>query len=324
MKLAGLLVAIAACAAPNSPQQPVSPLPPDRPIPEDATGASGEAEATPPVPTKTDPSKIVWPVFPTIGAVPTSHPTGDPITIPSPIVKVGDKHNRLVAGTFEQHFIHDKDTRFQLTKRDFDLDVAVVAVDHDHASRLEVDANKANEWIALADAPTTTPRQSTPLLQGTYTVVADSGRDGVKVTRGAGAEVYSRETEELGGLFGDELGAPDTTLVFLRAKRLRLGEVVALTEADKKTLGGDDLRGTFALALIATDAKTVTYQMDVEATGAPGTMSEKASIRVRATIKFERASGFLMSMTRVTHKVDKAGDAVDDTFASESTTFTRH
>jgi hypothetical protein len=320
MKLAGLLVAIAACASPNSPQQPVSPLPPDHAIPEDAAVA---AEVTEPVPTKTDPSKIVWPVFPTIGAVPPSHPTGDPITIPSPSVKVGDKHNRLIAGTFEQHYVHDKDTRYQLTKRDFDLDVAVVAIDNNHASRLEVDANKANEWIALADAPTTTPRQSTPLLQGTYTVSADSGRDGVKVTRGAGNEVYSRETEELGGLFGDELGAPDTTLVFLRAKRLRLGEVVALSAADKKTLGGDDLQGTFSLGVIAADAKTVTYELDIDATGALGTSSEKATIRMRATIKFERASGYLMSMTRVTHKLDKAGDAVDDTFATESMTYAR-
>jgi hypothetical protein len=320
MKLAALLVAIAACASPNSPQQPVSPLPPDRPIPEDA---ATETEATPPVQAKTDPSKIVWPVFPTIGAVPTSHPTGDPITIPSPVVKVGDKHNRLIAGTFEQHYVHDKDTRYQLTKRDFDLDVAVLAVDNNHPSRLEVDANKANEWIALADVPTTTPRQSTPLLQGTYTVTADSGRDGVKVTRGPGMDVYSRETEELGGLFGDELGAPDTTLVFLRAKRLRLGEVVALTDADKKTLGGGDLSGTFSIALITADPKTVIYQMDIDATGGLGTLSEKASIRMRATIKFERATGFLMAMTRVTHKLDKAGDAVDDTFSSESMTYTR-
>lgn len=321
MKLAALLVAIAACATPNSPQQPVSPLPPDRPIPEDA---GAETEATPPAPAApTDPSKIVWPVYPTIGAVPTSHPTGDPITLTSPIVKVGDKHNRLIAGTFEQHYIHDKDTRYQLTKRDFDLDVKVIAVDNNHASRIEVDANKANEWIALADAPTTTPRQSTPLLQGTYTVAADSGRDGVKVTRGPGMDVYSRESEELGGLFGDELGAPDTTLVFLRAKRLRLGEVVALSEADKKTLGGDQLLGTFTLAVTAADAKTVTYQMDIEATGAPGSMSEKATIRMRATIKFERTSGLLLTMSRLTHKVDKSGDALDDTFENESTTYTR-
>jgi hypothetical protein len=321
MKLAALLVAIAACATPNSPQQPVSPLPPDRPIPEDA---GAETETTPPAPAApTDPSKIVWPVYPTIGAVPTSHPTGDPITLTSPIVKVGDKHNRLIAGTFEQHYIHDKDTRYQLTKRDFDLDVKVIAVDNNHASRIEVDANKANEWIALADAPTTTPRQSTPLLQGTYTVAADSGRDGVKVTRGPGMDVYSRESEELGGLFGGELSAPDTTLVFLRAKRLRLGEVVALSEADKKTLGGDQLLGTFTLAVIAADAKTVTYQMDIEATGAPGSMSEKATIRMRATIKFERTSGLLLSMSRLTHKVDKGGDALDDTFENESTTYTR-
>jgi hypothetical protein len=320
MKLAGLLVAIAACASPNSPQQPVSPLPPDRPIPEDAAAAAAETETTP---AKTDPSTIVWPVFPTIGAVPPSHPTGDPITIPSPLVKVGDKHNRLIAGTFEQHYVHDKDTRYQLTKRDFDLDVEVLAVDANHASRLEVDANKANEWIALADAPTTTPRQSTPLLQGTYTVAADSGRDGVKVTRGPGMDVYSRETEELGGLFADELGAPDTTLVFLRAKRLRLGEVVPLTDADKKTLGGEDLTGTFSIGVIAADPKTVTYQMDIDATGTNGTVGDKPSIRMRATIKFERATGYLMAMTRVTHKLDKAGDTADDTFATESMTYTR-
>jgi len=319
MKLAGVLVSVAACAAPNSPTQPVSPLPPDRPVPADAN--MDESEATPPA-AAIDPSKIVWPIYPVIGAVPTSHPTGDPITVPSPLVKVGDKHNRVIASTFEQHYFHDKTTRYQLTKRDFDLDVKVLAVEHDHASRIEVDANKANESVALADAPTTTPRQNLSLLQGTYTVTADSGRDGVKVTRGLGVEVYSREIEELGGIFGNELGAPDTTLVFLRSKRLRLGEVVALSDADKKTLGGDQLIGTFDLAVIAADAKTVTYQMDVEAT-APGLMSEKATIRMRATIAFERTSGRVLALSRVTHKLDKASDAVDDTFETESTTYTR-
>ena len=44
---------------------------------------------------------------------------------------------------------------------------------------------------------------------------------------------------------------------------------------------------------------------------------------MRATIKFERTSGLLLTMSRLTHKVDKSGDALDDTFENESTTYTR-
>ena len=307
MKLVAVVVALAACQPPTTPAQPVSPLPPDPGAPvAPAAGSDGSAA---PVAKHVD-----WPKYPDLTGAPDSHPSGDPIALPSPVVKAGDRERRTMTSTFEQHYISGTSTRFQLTKRDFDLEVTVLAVDAGHPSRLEVVAHKANEWIALADAPTTVPREDGALLDGTYTVSSGPSaelHDDTKVTRGPGLDVYGREQEELAGIFGADLRSNDPMADFMRGRKLRLGEVVTVTDAEKKRLEAGTVPSTVTLALVAVDAASVTYQLDIHITQTDDSQME---IRARGAITFDRKTGQRLSQTEQTHKheVNKYGD--DDTF----------
>jgi len=302
MKLAGSLLLLAACAPPTTPNQPVAPLPDDTASPGSAAVGSGSAVAKAPV---------VWPRYPVIPPIAASQPTGDPIAVPSPVAKVGALEHRTYTGRFEEHYDHDANTRFQLTKRDFELAIKTLAVTKGQPTQLEVTAHKANEWVALADAPTTTPRQDMELLQGTYQVSA------TEVTRGA-VQVEGREQEELAGMFAEELAGGEPMVEYMRAKKLRLGEVVALTEAEKKKFGADDTApGQYAVALVAADAKTVTYALEIDAVQKPGgTMT--IDIRAHGTITFDRATGARILQHNQTHKVEHSEGAIDDSFSEET------
>jgi len=310
MKLAAVIV-LAACQPPTSPAQPVSPLPPD---PGSAAG-SGSATVA---------SKIEWPKYPDLSDVRTSQPSGDPIALPAPVVKTGDHDRRTSTSTFEQHYISGDSTRYQLTKRHFDLEVTVRAVDGNHPSRLEVVTHDANEWVALADAPTTEPRQDEQLLDGTYMVSTGGSRelhDDTKVTRGPGLDVYGREQEELAGIFGDELRGGDPMADFVRNRRLRLGEVVTLGDDDKKLLDPGLVPNPITLALVAADATQVTYQMDISVDHHEDDTDTK--VHSRGVLVFDRKTGARLEQRTQMHKheVNKYGD--DDTFEAATLTWKR-
>ena len=314
MKVAAVVLVLAACKPPTTPTEPISPLPPD-PGTEVAAGSDGGAAA---------PAKHVdWPKFPDLADVPVSHPTGDPIVLPAPVVKAGDRERRTITSTFEQHYVSGSSTRYQLTKRDFDLDVTVLAVDAGHPARLEVAIHKANEWIALADEPTTVPREEGQLLDGTYTVSSGPSRelhDDTKVTRGPGLDVYGREQEELAGLFGADLRSNDPMADFMRGRKLRLGEVVTVTDAEKKQLEAGTVPSTVTLALVAVDPASVTYQLDIHITQTDDSQTE---VLARGTITFDRKTGVRLEQREQTHKreVTKYGD--DDTFDASTTRWNR-
>jgi hypothetical protein len=314
MKLVALGLVVGACGPPQSPNQPMSPLPPD-PGTQVATGSDGSGGVVA--------KHVDWPKYPDLSDVPASHPSGDPIAMPAPVVKAGDHERRTSASTFEQHYVSGESTRFQLTKRDFDLDVTVLAVDAGHPARLEIATHKANEWVALADAPTDVPREDGALLDGTYTVSTGPSaelHDDTKVTRGPGLDVYGREQEELAGMFGDELRGGDPMADFMRKKQLRLGEVVTITEAEKKQLDGGLAPSTVTLALVAADDKRVTYQMDIEVDRHD---DGDVSVHSRGSVTFDRKTGARLEQRTQTHKheVNKYGD--DDTFEAATLTWKR-
>ncbi len=303
------------CACSSSPRHvdPI-PLPPegDQPAPQDAA------------PPAQDISK--WPAFPTIGAPPVSKPTGDPIVLPPYLPKVGDAYREKADSSFEQHYSHGTNTRFQRTDTRFDLDVRVIAVEADHPSKVEVAVTTAHETVALADAPTTTPREDEDLLIGTYVIGPGPGgvlgRDEAVVTRGGGVRVEGREQEELGSLFGATLREGDPVARLVRGKQLRLGEVVALTDAEKHRIVGDPVEGTFSLGVAAADAKTVTYQIDVvSVTTKDNTTTD---MHMTATMKFDRATSRVLELRNQMHKTERYEDSVDDTFNNDTTTFTFH
>jgi hypothetical protein len=319
MKLVALGLVLAACKPPTTPSQPVAPLPPDpgSAVAAGSDASAGSAAAAPVA------KHVAWPKYPELGDAPASHPSGDPIALPAPVVKSGDHERRRSTSRFEQHYISGTTTRYQLTKRDFDLEVTVLAVDAGHASRLEVVTHKANESVALDDAPTDVPREEGALLDGTYTVSTGPSRelhDDTKVTRGPGMDVHGREQEELAGMLGDELRGGDPMADFMRAKQLRLGEVVTITEAEKKKLDAGTVPSTVTLALIAADPNRVTYQMDIEVD-----RHDDADVRVhsRGVVTFDRKTGAQLEQRTQTHKheVNKYGD--DDTFEAATVTFKR-
>lgn len=268
-----------------------------------------------------------WQAFPTIADPPTAHPTGDPIALPAYVPKVSDAYREQMTTGFEQHYASGANTRFQRTDTKFDLEVRVLAVEADHPTKVEVATTTAHETVALADKPTTTPREDEDLLVGTYVVGPGAGgsfeRDQAVVTRGGGVQVYGREQEELAGLFGTTLREGDSIMRLVRSKQLRLGEVVALTEDEKKKIAGaDPLPGAFSLSVVAADAKTATYQLDVMAT----TTQDKTTIdmRMSGTIKVERATGRALELRNQLHKTEKYEGSNDETFSTEATIFTYH
>jgi len=187
----------------------------------------------------------------------------------------------------------------------------VLAVEAGHPSRLEIVAHKAQEWVALADAPTTEPRQDEQLLDGTYLVSTGGARElhgETKVTRGPGLDVQGREQEELAGMFGDELRGGDPMATYMRGRKLRLGDVVTLGDAEKKSLDAGLVPSTVTLAVVVADAARVTYQMDIQV------VQDDTTVHSRGTLVFDRKSGARVEQRTQTrkHEVNKYGD--NDTF----------
>jgi hypothetical protein len=106
----------------------------------------------------------------------------------------------------------------------------------------------------------------------------------------------------------------------MRKKQLRLGEVVTITEAEKKQLDGGLVPSTVTLALVAADDKRVTYQMDIEVD-----RHDDSDVKVhsRGSVTFDRKTGARLEQRTQTHKheVNKYGD--DDTFEAATMTWKR-
>jgi hypothetical protein len=292
------------------------PLPPT----EGEQAAASEAAAPP-----QDISK--WPALPAIAPPPVSNPTGDPIALPVYAPKVGDTFREDMTTSLEKHYAHAGNTKFQRTDAKFDVDVRVIAVMGDHPAKVEVTITTAHETVALDTAPTTTPREDVDLLFGTYTVGPGPGggfeRDEAVVTRAAGVKVYGREQEELGSLFGVTLRDGDSVARLVRTKHLRMGEVVALSDDDKqKVAGAQPVPGPFTLAVVAADAKTVTYQLDVVSTSTD--KDTTTELRMTGTLKLDRATSRILEEDNQLHKVERDADSTDDTFDAQTVVFTYH
>jgi hypothetical protein len=312
-----VLIVLCACHSSAPPVEPV-PLPPTEA--EQAAAAARQDAGVP-----QDISK--WPAFPTIPAPPVSIPAGDPIPLPVYAPKAGDSYREQMTTSLEQHYVHAGTTRFQRTDTKYDLDVRVETAAGDHPTKVEVATTTAHETVALADAPTTTPREDEDLFFGTYIVGPGPGggfeRDEAVVTRGGGVKVYGREQEELGSLFGVTLREGDSVARLVRGKRLRAGEVVPLSDDDKqKVAGAQPVPGAFTLAVVAADGKTVTYQLDVVSTSTD--KDTTTELRMTGTIKLERATSRVLEERNQLRKVERAADSTDETFDTQTTVFTYH
>ena len=315
MRLAAVVL-LGACHSPPAAKEP-------RP---DLSQEPQVAPATPVAEAPSDP--VVWPEFPRLAPAPASHPTGAPIAVPFTLPSVGDVERETITDTFEQHYVDGTTTtRFQRTERNFDLGVTVLAVDADHPSKVEVTVDVATESIALASAPMATPNQVTTLLAGTYVVAAGKGggfeRDEAVVSRPGGRRIEGREQEELGSLFGDTLRGGAPLVRFFKSKHLRIGEAVVLNdEAKHAVAAADPLPGTFTLSLASTSPTTVTYQLDVESAGAiPGSADGTFEMRLVGAVTFDRATGRELEQRDQTHKIERHGTSVDDTFTSNRLRF---
>jgi hypothetical protein len=316
-----LVIALCGCQPPTTPNQPVAPLPPTT---GEAPPTTGEAPAThsPVAPAAAKPAAVAFPAFPAIATVPASHPTGEPITVPFTLPRVGETVQHTMTSTFEQHYTYDGGTRYQKTDTKFDLDVKTLEVTSGHPSKIEVTANVAIEAVALGDSRDAARHQEETLLSGTYVVTAGNGgrfkHDEAHVKRPGGDELFGREQEELGSTFGPILRDGYPVERYVKNKRMRLGEAIVLDDEAKRALVGEQpLPGTFTLTLTRADT-LVTYQLDVESVertpGNPG--KSTTELRMQGTITFDRTTGRMIEQRSQTHKVERYKDTVNDTFSS--------
>lgn len=313
------LIALCACGGTTTtPGQPVAQPPP-------AAGAPAPPPAVGTVPPTAEPGRTTFPPFPAIPAAPASHPTGDPVGVPSSPARVGDSVHRTMTSSFEQHYTASNVTRYQKTDTRFELDIKTLEIAGDHPSKIEVTANVATEGTVLGTSPDDARQQDTQLLRGVYVVTAGKDgaeRDGAHVARPGGGDVVGREQEELTSLFAATLRTGDPIERYLRTRKLRLGEAIVLDDAGKRALGGDDpLPGTFTLSLTRADT-LVSYQIDVDS--ASGDVGQGAlELRVQGTFTFDRTTGLVVEQHVQNHKIERYRDTVNDTFDRRTITSTR-
>ena len=297
-----LVVAVCACHSSVPPAQ-YAPLPPDQP------------SAAPPAPAP--------PTAPQLAAIPASHPTGDPIVIHVAPPKVGDIENHTLASTFVEHgtFTGESTTRYQKTERRFELRIRTLEVTGDHPSRIEVAVAVASEIVALGDTEATAKRDEETLLAGTYIVTPGPGhgfeRDEAFVSRSDGTKVFGREQEELGALLGESLRSSSPIPRYLANHPMRLGDAIALDDAAKRELVGQDpIPGTFTLALVKTDGKTATYQLDVTGTSIANAVQNETRLQSFAVV--ELATGRELDQRDTNHRIERSQSGVDDTVSNSS------
>jgi hypothetical protein len=113
----------------------------------------------------------------------------------------------------------------------------------------------------------------------------------------------------------------DSIARLIRLKHMRAGEVMPLSDDDKqKVAGSAPVPGPFTLAVVAADAKTVTYQLDVVSTSTD--KDSTTELRMTGTVKLERATSRVLEEHNQLHKTERSADSTDDTFETQNTVYT--
>ncbi len=218
---------------------------------------------------------------------PVSKPSGDPFTLKRFTPAIGLRRTRAIDHSFDvdddlgdKHFKQHTATTFVLRE-----EVAVVDTSGT-ITQLRVTADTAEEHIELDGTP-----HDTTLLSGTY--VVGPGGTGAHPD---GSQVYSREQEELAGIYAGEVGANDVIASLLLPKPLRVGETIKLDDADKQRIGGAE--SDVFLTLVSTNLGVATYQFTstFAAPYALGSEGDVENVGVKSVVTFDIATGRLLRL----------------------------
>ena len=205
-----VVLGLAACARPGSssdprvPEAPPAPIEPD--VKPDAPDMDVDTIAKSPV---TD--------------APASAPTGDAVRLPAFERKVGDSRRVHYATGGTSDTEHDR----------YEAILTVKAVSGGVVTEMSYE-------VIYGSMSSFMNRSS---LDGTYTVRATPGKDGIKYAyiNSAGDALDGVAAEELGALSGPFVGRVHPVNALLPTVPLRVGEVIELDGAQKKLLVGEDV-----------------------------------------------------------------------------------
>jgi hypothetical protein len=234
----------------------------------------------PPPPPKEMPSD-----FAKLFSPPSGPPAGDPIKVAPFAPKIGMKRVRTIDVTFTVDEELGEGKRFeQRSEKRFVLREEITQAASETVSGLLVAADTAEERIELNGKP-----HAQKLLDGSYTVAVKDQR--LVAGRPAGADVGSRELEELDAIYSGELGQPDPIKTLLAKKTLRLGETIPLTDEDKQLLG---VTGAFTMSLVALDGPVATFHFISTTIGRPydlGSEGDKENVGLRLALAVDVTNG---------------------------------
>lgn len=260
-----LALMVFGCSHPGAPSAP----PPRLDVPAVAAPPSDE------FPSPTPP--------PFVGGLPASTPSGDPIVIPWVAPRIGSVRTLtedvvlLGAGPPGKR---------PLTRKRFRVDEEVTAVDGDRVRALRVTAHVARVEMTIAGVP-----HETTVLAGGYTLALPDPDHALQLARIGDGELGTREQEELAELLQLDDANPSRVLQVVRRHPLRLGESIALADADKLVVIGPPLEPVpVVLGLVALTATTATYTTDMVVNGDDGDFAA----RQRYTL--DRRTGQLLAL----------------------------
>lgn len=211
--------------------------------------------------------------------------------------------------------LDDGGGKHQSTEQRTRVQVKILAVEHDRASKVEVTADESTRTVRVDSN-----REDDEILHGVYLVTRGDGDDVVATRPDNTADataVEPRELDMLDAIVGDLVG-DDTTLEVLVEKQLRLGESVPIVLDLHHDLYGEPLTSRYTLSLLRATPTSATYQIDIAATAHEPNVIGDIDFKGRRTIVLDRRRGRIVSDEIVTFKTERRKDRAADTLAKET------
>ena len=210
--------------------------------------------------------------------------------------------------------LDDGGGKHQSTEQRVRVQVKVLAVEHDRATKVEVTTEESTRTVRVDSN-----RESDEILHGVYLVTR--GDDHVVATRpdntADATAVEPRELDSLDAIVGDLLG-DDSTLELLVEKQLRIGETVPIVLDLHQDLYGEPLTSRYTLSLLRATPSSAIYQIDMAATAREPNLIGDIVLNGRQTIELDRARGRIVSDEIVTYKTERRKGRAADTRVKET------
>ena len=211
--------------------------------------------------------------------------------------------------------LDDGGGKHQSTDQRMRVQVKVVAVEHDRASKLEVTADESTRSVRVESN-----REDDVILHGVY-LVTRGDDDHVAATRpentADATAVEPRELDSLDAIVGDVLGH-DATRELVVDRPLRVGETVPIELDLHRDLLGQPVASRYTLSLVRATPTSATYQIDMAASSREPNLIGDIDFKGRETIEVDRRRGVIVSDEIVTFKTERRTGRASDTLAKET------